>query len=154
MTLAFATNAICYRFLTVVADFALHQSVDRQTVRGQCLFEAGRDVGWDKWRFAARPHEYFATIPDGGPYAVILANARIQRVQQETIGGKELDSHLRGNVKVPTSSASIRDGGPLRIVLTIVHSEYVNAFTRPEKQHDPNCNRAIGVVWLCREASL
>ena len=30
-------------------------------------FDAGQDVGWDQWRFAAQAHHQFSTFPDGGP---------------------------------------------------------------------------------------
>jgi len=36
-------------------------------LHGQCLFEAGQDVGWDQWRFAAPAHHQFSTFPYGGP---------------------------------------------------------------------------------------
>ena len=35
--------------------------------QGQCLFEAGPDVGWDQRRFAAPAHHDFWMFPDGGP---------------------------------------------------------------------------------------
>jgi len=35
--------------------------------QGQGLFEAGQDVGWDQWRFAAPAYHQFSTFPDGGP---------------------------------------------------------------------------------------
>ena len=33
----------------------------------QCVFEAGQEVGCDKWRFAAPAHHPFSTFPDGEP---------------------------------------------------------------------------------------
>ncbi len=37
------------------------------SIQGQCLFEAGQDVGWDQRRFAAPAHQQFTMFPDGGP---------------------------------------------------------------------------------------
>ena len=37
------------------------------SVQGQCLFEAGEVVGWDKWRFATPAHQHFSTFAFGGP---------------------------------------------------------------------------------------
>ena len=34
--------------------------------QGQCLYDAGQEVGWDQRRFAAPAHHEFATFPDGG----------------------------------------------------------------------------------------